>query len=305
MPLSQRTRYASLEGFKSFMASPLNHEGEIAAFERGLLGEAEKFTVAGYCAVCDLKVEFKVNYTHWWETAPDGRRLPNWREQLICPHCRLNNRMRAAADFLFSSFKPDDSVYLTEFVTPLFQTVASKRSRTIGSEYLRDGTARGAMNAAGVRHEDVTCLSFPDAAFDVVGTFDVLEHVPEYRKALAEFCRCLRPGGRLIITVPFSLWSAATVTRATIDASGAITYLLPPEIHGDPLDKNGALCFYHFGWDFVDALTEAGFKEAGLSLYWNPGLGYLGGHQHIITARKGGDGSTFFRRLRHVFARSS
>jgi hypothetical protein len=33
-------------------------------------------------------------------------------------------------------------------------------------------------------------------------------------------------------------------------------------------------------------MTEAGFEDAGLSMYWNPRLGYLGGYQHIITARK-------------------
>jgi SAM-dependent methyltransferase len=137
-----------------------------------------------------------------------------------------------------------------------------------------------------VRHEDVTCLTFPDGAFDVIGTFDVLEHVPNYRQALAEFFRCLRPGGTLLITVPFDIWSAATVTRATVDASGTITHFLPPEIHGDPLDQGGALCFYNFGWDFVDALTAAGFEDAGLSLFWDSQLGYLGGYQFIITAHK-------------------
>jgi SAM-dependent methyltransferase len=279
------TRCTSLEEFKSFMASPANRKAEIATFEDGLLLGAETFFVPGYCAVCKKPAAFLVNYLYSF-TAPDGQRLPNWREWLVCPHCHLNNRMRAAVGFLLSASMPDDVVYLTEFVTPLFRVVASKRKRTIGSEYLRDGTARGTMNAAGVRHEDATRLSFPDSAFSVIGTFDVLEHVPNYRQALAEFFRCLRPGGALIVTVPFSLWSAATITRATIDASGTITHVLPPEVHGDPLDQGGALCFYHFGWDFLGALTEAGFEDAGLSLFWDPRLGYLGGYQYIITARK-------------------
>jgi hypothetical protein len=303
------------------MASPANRDADIAAFEAGLLAiarpnrwrqtiswlrlaakslikltsppigmwsAAETFTVSGYCAVCDREAAFLVDYQNCFATAPDGRRLPHWRERLVCPHCHLSNRMRAAVGFLLSASNPDDTVYLTEFVTPLFQVVASKRKRTIGSEYLRDGTARGATNAAGVRHEDATRLSFPDEAFNVIGTFDVLEHVPNYRQALAEFFRCLRAGGTLIITIPFSLWSAATVTRATIDALGTITHLRPPEVHGDPLHQGGALCFYNFGWDFVVALTEAGFEDEGLSMFWNPPLGYLGGYQYIITARKGG-----------------
>jgi hypothetical protein len=41
----------------------------------------------------------------------------------------------------------------------------------------------------------------------------------------------------------------------------------------------------------VNALTDAGFKDAGLSLFWNPKLGYLGGYQEIITADKEGESS--------------
>ena len=282
--LPQVTRCASFEEFKLFISSSANRRADIEAFEAGLLG-ADTFTVPGYCAVCEREASFLVDHLYCF-TGSDERHIPNWRERLVCPHCHLNNRMRAAAGFVLSVSKPDNAVYLTEFVTPFFRVIASKRKRTIGSEYLRDGTAPGATNAAGVRHEDATCLTFPDRAFDIIGTFDVLEHVPDYRQALAEFFRCLRPGGSLIITVPFNLWSASTIARATIDSSGTIRHLLPPEIHGDPLDQGGALCFYHFGWDFVDALTQAGFDDAGLSMFWDAQLGYLGGYQFIITTNK-------------------
>ena len=184
--------------------------------------------------------------------APAALRLKssNWRERLVCPHCHLNNRMRAAVGALLSASMPEDSMYLTEFVTPLFQVIASKRQRAIGSEYLCDGTARGQANAAGVRHEDVTYLSFPDSDFNVIGTFDVLEHVPNYRQALAEFFRCLRPGDSLIVTVPFSLWSPATITRATIDVSGTITHLLPPEIYPRFRRSGWCIVFLPFWLEF-------------------------------------------------------
>lgn len=46
-------------------------------------------------------------------------------------------------------------------------------------------------------------------ALDLVGAFDVLEHIPEDEAVLAEIYRMLRPGGRLIATVPQhpALWS--------------------------------------------------------------------------------------------------
>jgi SAM-dependent methyltransferase len=215
--------------------------------------------------------------------------------------------MRAATAFLLSMSEPDQVIYLTEAITPLFQVMVSTRPRTLGSEFLRDGTQRGATNAAGVRHEDVRCLTFADHAVDVIGTFDVLEHVPDYRQALGQFFRCLRPGGRLIVTVPFDLESATTLVRARVDEAGTITHVLPPDIHGDPLDAAGALCFYHFGWDFLATLAATGFVDVGLSLFWDARLAYLGGYQFIISAGKPAawGRSRLVRRLRSIGANPS
>lgn len=51
--------------------------------------------------------------------------------------------------------------------------------------------------------EDVTHLSFRSGAFDAVIMLSVLEHVYEYQKAIAEVTRVLKPGGTLILGVPF------------------------------------------------------------------------------------------------------
>lgn len=49
------------------------------------------------------------------------------------------------------------------------------------------------------------------AAFDLIGAFDVLEHIPEDEEVLRGFAAALVPGGGLIVTVPQHpfLWSAA------------------------------------------------------------------------------------------------
>jgi len=49
---------------------------------------------------------------------------------------------------------------------------------------------------------DATSIPFGDSVFDAVFIFDVLEHVDEESKALAEIRRVLRPGGKLLVTVP-------------------------------------------------------------------------------------------------------
>ncbi|QIX61416.1 class I SAM-dependent methyltransferase [Hymenobacter sp. BT18] len=52
-------------------------------------------------------------------------------------------------------------------------------------------------------------LDFADNSFDLVVASDVLEHIEDEEAALREWCRVLRPGGRIIVFVPAYqfLWS--------------------------------------------------------------------------------------------------
>lgn len=60
-----------------------------------------------------------------------------------------------------------------------------------------------AAGHARVARATVEAIPFPDAAFDVVTSFDVIYALPEKteRAALAEMSRVLRPGGALLINV--------------------------------------------------------------------------------------------------------
>jgi SAM-dependent methyltransferase len=49
---------------------------------------------------------------------------------------------------------------------------------------------------------DVLDMPYPDGSFDVVLASEILEHVPEDDRAIAELVRILAPGGILAITVP-------------------------------------------------------------------------------------------------------
>jgi ubiquinone/menaquinone biosynthesis C-methylase UbiE len=49
---------------------------------------------------------------------------------------------------------------------------------------------------------DIERLPFPDASFDLVCSFETLEHVPHPHAGLAELVRVTKPGGRLVITTP-------------------------------------------------------------------------------------------------------
>ena len=56
---------------------------------------------------------------------------------------------------------------------------------------------------------DVRSLPFADNSFDIVTAMDIIEHIDRDKDAMAEILRVLKPGGRLLATVPayMALWS--------------------------------------------------------------------------------------------------
>ncbi|MGH3385645.1 MAG: class I SAM-dependent methyltransferase [Nocardioidaceae bacterium] len=50
-------------------------------------------------------------------------------------------------------------------------------------------------------------LPFADESFDVVAAFDVIEHCEPEAQAVDELVRVLRPGGRLLVSVPAYQWA--------------------------------------------------------------------------------------------------
>ena len=213
------------------------------------------------------------------------------REGLICESCGLAARMRACVSVLLANCGPSARLYVTEQATPLFARLQDKGLMIVGSEFESDVIKRerltAQMHSCGgtgeVQFQDVTSLSFDDAAFDAILSCDVLEHVPAYRAAFAEFARVLTPGGTLVATFPFTD-GAETVVRATLDEAGAIRHVLPPEYHGNPTG-DGVLCFYHFGWDVLDVVRQAGFRHAEMVMPWAPQCGYHYGLWTLLATR--------------------
>lgn len=248
----------------------------------------DEFIVEGRCWVCDAERDFLVDYMYSDRETPDGRPVPNWRERLVCPGCGLNNRMRATVHLIESlgRLRRDGALYLTEQVTGMFACFAQRFPACIGSEWLDDGTAPGCSNARGIRHEDVTALSFDDASFDAVISLDVFEHVPDFEAGFAQCHRVLKPGGKLFVTVPFRCDWESNLVRARVRADGSIEHLLEPEYHGDPVVPTGILAYYHFGWQVLDQMRAAGFDRATAYLYWSRDWGYLGESQTLFVAEK-------------------
>ena len=53
---------------------------------------------------------------------------------------------------------------------------------------------------------DAEQLPFADESFDAVTMFDVLEHIPDDRRAMAEAMRVVRPGAPILISTPNPQW---------------------------------------------------------------------------------------------------
>lgn len=64
--------------------------------------------------------------------------------------------------------------------------------------------AFGMQRVPGIVYYDGAKLPFEDKSFDVLLCVEVLEHVPDPTKFLADLHRVLKPGGQIILTVPWS-----------------------------------------------------------------------------------------------------
>ncbi len=247
------------------------------------------WNLRGFCLICDMEVDFLVDRLSGGQQV-DGVWVPNWRERLTCPNCSMNNRQRLVATLINDYVQRNcgqQHIYLMEEVTPIYSWLKRQHPHVdwVGSEYLGPGIMPGEVKD-GLRHEDVENLSFSDASMDMVVSNDVLEHVAEPRRALAEIARVLRPGGTLVMTIPFHWDRADNVTRATRE-NGRVRRLLPEVYHENPLSHEGSLVFTDFGWKLFSDMQQAGFR-ACVKLYWSRRFGHLGGLQSVFHAEKVG-----------------
>jgi hypothetical protein len=197
----------------------------------------------------------------------------NLRESCVELQSELHNRVRATLFAIQQTFSPTrlrtSNVYLTEAVTPLYNWFSGKTGGLVGSEYVNENTKSGTV-VNGIQHQDITCMSFADEIFDMGVCLEVLEHIPDYKKAFSELARVTSKGGSMFITVPFIEHNEHTTIRAELASDGTIIHHLPPEYHGDPVNpEGGILCFTHFGWDMLADLKQSGFNAVNVHIVWS------------------------------------
>jgi hypothetical protein len=280
------TRIRSHREFREYRAQ-IN--AELAArqkAERELAQPYPSFTTSGFCFVCQKRSHFLSS----WELAfnTGGHLEVNWREHMQCRRCRLNNRIRASIHLLMDIIAPtsESRIYATEQSSPLFSYLHKCFPFLQGSEFVQDAALMSENNSKKLRHEDLTRLSFASHSFDAILSFDVLEHIPNYRSAFTECARTLKPAGKMLFSVPFDANSVRNRIRAQLRKDGTIEHLLPPEYHDDPRNPEGCLCFQHFGWEMLEEMKQAGFSSVSALSYYSLEYGYLGDNQIQFLAEK-------------------
>jgi SAM-dependent methyltransferase len=235
----------------------------------------QNLKIKGFCDVCGFGTQFMIDDKHSIANDLGGgsskflKKKVNFRERLECSRCNLNQRMRSAVSLVnltINKSKPTQ-VWIQEAITPLCKVFSSQYQGLVGTEYFGSKFISGQF-VDGIRHEDATSSSFETSSLDGVLSFDVLEHVPNFQDAFNESFRVLKSGGVFCWSAPFNLLNSFNEVRARVEDDGKITHLLPPEYHGDPVNpKKGILCFQTFGWEILDQLRLAGFRD--VKLFWH------------------------------------
>ena len=229
------------------------------------------------CRICGYKQELfrqhKVitdELARIWQLKPRERAGFDRRESSECKKCGCSLRSRAIAEAILLSYPDSQSKLFTDWVEWARRkglTIAeinycgqlhkylAQNPKTVTSQY-RERTirARIANRLKGIKSEDITKLSYPSKSFDLVLHSEVLEHVEDTAKALAECRRILKPGGICLFTVPL-ITNRKTKGKANSE----------PSYHGSGEADN--LVYWEFGGDLL--------KKYRLKVAWADPANYL------------------------------
>ncbi len=219
-----------------------------------------------YCDFCQsvrtMRVDVGPNF---------GEGYPNLREGLVC-ECGAKNRDRLMMLAIRPRIHSNDRIVVFGSTGRLAAWLRATHSNTTFCEHFGAAHASGARvetEDGPVLNENLCGMTFADGSVDMLVHCDVLEHIPNVARAAEECARVLAPRGRLIFTMPFFQALEATIVRARVDAAGTVEHLLPPEIHGDPIQPEGALAYYNFGWDVLQYFRSAGLANTAVHMVYD------------------------------------
>jgi SAM-dependent methyltransferase len=243
-------QFRSYQEFSNFLKDHQSILDSRHLYQLTLAVRKERLEQPGSCAPCRRPVVFTSDVNG--EKLSDGKRMPNWREELHC-NCpwRLNNRQRAVLHLAQASGLRGwaSSLLLGEPSDFALAYMANAlNTRMLPRFHITDGAVT---------------LPVESGSCHFVISQDDLQKVGPLASALAEMARVLVPGGRLIFTVPFHVAEVSLPCGPDLPVGGR-----------------------RFGWNLLDMLKAAGFTDAVALLYWSEELGYLGNMNFVFLAMK-------------------
>ncbi|QCP47743.1 methyltransferase domain-containing protein [Trinickia violacea] len=232
-----------------FQADLTNARAAVAA-RVGVSSKGPQAPQQKFCVVCEQPVP------GWLPHPENGNSGKTFMRQIetvgstlqnhSCPKCGCNDRERHLWLYLaFSRILEDAGAKRILHVAP--EAGLEPRIRRLQPrEYVV-----GDLSPRLAHHREINVekLDFPDGYFDVIICNHVLEHVDNPAAALAEFNRCLAPGGHLVAQTPYS-----PVLRNTFELTKPVDEAFATNYFG----QNDHVRM--FGADLVDHFRNAGFK---------------------------------------------
>jgi SAM-dependent methyltransferase len=138
------------------------------------------------------------------------------------------------------------------------------------------------------RNEDIGRMTFHDQSLELFVSLDVMEHIPDPARAMKEIHRVLRPGGFMISTFPVRKTQVLAVEpRVEFDSNGAISkHLKPEEVHGNPINKNGSLVTYDYGYDIHLQLMDWAPFDVRVYRFADRTHGILGQYTEVVLCKR-------------------
>lgn len=164
------------------------------------------------------------------------------RDEAQCPHCSALERHRLV--WLFFEKKTDlfDAKLKKMLHVAPELCFESRFKAQLGDNYLTADLFKKAMVKM-----DICDIQYSDESFDVIYCSHVLEHVPDDKQAMREFCRVLKKNGWAILNVPIN-------GRKTFEDSTIVT----PQERLKAFGQEDHVRWY--GQDYIERLSASGFK---------------------------------------------
>jgi SAM-dependent methyltransferase len=230
----------------------------------------------GFCPICTQRTRFEAR--HSW-----------LRDHLICVHCTGGSipRERALMKVLRELAPTWSDAHIHESSPGnrgASLVLARECRRYVATQYFPD-VPRGTEKNA-IRCEDLEQQTFPDAFFDIVITQDVMEHIFHPDRAYREIARTLVPGGLYIHTTPIYKDRVVSDRRASLTAEGRVLHHAEPEYHGNPVDPQGSLVTFHYGYDIADLIASWADFDVEIRRFNNRTAGIVAEFSEVIVCRK-------------------